>query len=63
MVISLNKHRLNKSLSERRFTSTCKVKLYNRLGDYPILGFAVLLLVLGWIYRPRQVDVSFKSRR
>lgn len=37
--------------------------LYNRLGDYPILGFAVLLLVLGWIYRPRKVDVSYKSRR
>ena len=37
--------------------------LYNRLGDYPILGFAVLLLILGWVYRPRKVDVSFKSRR
>ncbi|MEN8942172.1 apolipoprotein N-acyltransferase [Acinetobacter baumannii] len=37
--------------------------LYNRLGDYPILGFAILLLVLGWIYRPRKVDVSYKSRR
>ena len=37
--------------------------LYNRLGDYPILGFALLLLILGWVYRPRKVDVSFKSRR
>ena len=37
--------------------------LYNRLGDYPILIFAVLLLIIGWFYRPRQVDISFKSRR
>lgn len=37
--------------------------LYNRLGDWPILIFSILLLILGWIYRPRQVDVSFKSRR
>ncbi|CAM2860124.1 apolipoprotein N-acyltransferase [Acinetobacter celticus] len=37
--------------------------LYMRLSDWPILGFAVLLLILGWIYRPRKVDVSFKSRR
>ena len=37
--------------------------LYNRLGDWPILFFSVLLLILGWVYRPRQVDVSFKSRR
>jgi apolipoprotein N-acyltransferase len=37
--------------------------LYNRLGDWPILIFSVLLLILGWVYRPRKVDVSFKSRR
>ncbi|MDQ9913016.1 hypothetical protein RFY16_00995, partial [Acinetobacter baumannii] len=32
-------------------------------GDYPILGFAILLLVLGWIYRPRKVDVSYKFNK
>ncbi|QIO04782.1 apolipoprotein N-acyltransferase [Acinetobacter shaoyimingii] len=37
--------------------------LYSRLGDWPILIFSILLLILGWIYRPRQVDISFKSRR
>ena len=37
--------------------------LYTRLSDWPILLFSVLLLILGWIYRPRQVDISFKSRR
>lgn len=37
--------------------------LYMRLSDWPILGFSLLLLILGWIYRPRKVDVSFKSRR
>ena len=37
--------------------------LYNRLSDWPILIFSLLLLVVGWIYRPRKVDVSFKSRR
>ena len=37
--------------------------LYNRLGDWPILIFSVLLLILGWVYRPRKVDISFKSRR
>jgi apolipoprotein N-acyltransferase len=37
--------------------------LYNRLSDYPILIFSVLLLIIGWIYRPRKVDISFKSRR
>lgn len=37
--------------------------LYNRLSDYPILVFSGLLLVLGWHFRPRKVDVSFKSRR
>jgi apolipoprotein N-acyltransferase len=37
--------------------------LYMRLSDWPILGFSLLLLILGWIYRPRQVDISFKSRR
>ncbi len=37
--------------------------LYMRLSDWPILAFSLLLLLLGWIYRPRTVDVSFKSRR
>lgn len=37
--------------------------LYNRLSDWPILGFSLLLLLLGWHYRPKQVNVSFKSRR
>lgn len=37
--------------------------LYNRLGDWPILIFSGLLLLLGLRYRPRKVDVSFKSRR
>ena len=38
--------------------------LYTRLSDYPILIFSTLLLLLGWIYRPRKaIDVSFKSRR
>ena len=37
--------------------------LYTRLSDWPILGFSLLLLILGWIYRPKKVDISFKSRR
>lgn len=37
--------------------------LYNRLSDWPILIFSLLLLSVGWIYRPRKVDISFKSRR
>ncbi|MBF7682279.1 apolipoprotein N-acyltransferase [Acinetobacter sp. B5B] len=37
--------------------------MYSRLGDSPILLFSVILLVLGWYYRPRSIDVSFKSRR
>ena len=37
--------------------------LYTRLSDWPILGFSMFLLILGWIYRPRTVNVSFKSRR
>jgi len=36
---------------------------YTRFSDWPILAFALFLLILGWIYRPRVVDVSFKSRR
>ena len=36
---------------------------YTRFSDYPILGFSLFLLILGWIYRPKNVDVSFKSRR
>ena len=37
--------------------------LYMRLSDWPVLGFSLFLLILGWIYRPRKVDLSFKSRR
>lgn len=37
--------------------------LYTRLSDWPILAFSLLLLILGWIYRPKKVDISFKSRR
>lgn len=37
--------------------------LYTRLSDWPILILSLLLLIVGWIYRPRKVDVSFKSRR
>ncbi|OTG67524.1 apolipoprotein N-acyltransferase [Acinetobacter silvestris] len=36
---------------------------YTRFSDWPILGFSLFLLILGWIYRPKLVDVSFKSRR
>ena len=36
---------------------------YSRFSDWPILIFSGLLLLLGWFYRPRVVDVSFKSRR
>ena len=37
--------------------------LYNRLSDWPILIISLLLLLLGWFFRPKKVDVSFKSRR
>ncbi|MBP6353606.1 MAG: apolipoprotein N-acyltransferase, partial [Acinetobacter sp.] len=37
--------------------------LYNRVSDYPILFLSALLLLIGWIYRPRKVNISFKSRR
>lgn len=37
--------------------------LYNRLSDWPILILSLLLLILGWMFRPKKVDVSFKSRR
>lgn len=37
--------------------------LYMRLSDWPVLIFSALLLLLGWRFRPRHVDVSFKSRR
>ena len=37
--------------------------LYTRLSDWPILIFSALLLLLGWYFRPRKIDVSFKSRR
>lgn len=36
---------------------------YSRFSDWPILVFSGMLLLLGWFYRPRVVDVSFKSRR
>ncbi|MEK5754602.1 apolipoprotein N-acyltransferase [Acinetobacter variabilis] len=37
--------------------------LYMKLSDWPVLIFSVLLLLLGWRFRPRKVDISFKSRR
>lgn len=37
--------------------------MYTRLSDWPILGFSALLLIMGWFFRPRKVDISFKSRR
>lgn len=38
--------------------------LYSRVSDYPILILSILLLMLGWKYRPRPpADISFKSRR
>ena len=37
--------------------------LYNRLGDWPILGFSTLLLLLGLMFKPRVVDTSYKRRR
>jgi apolipoprotein N-acyltransferase len=37
--------------------------LYTRLSDWPVLIVSVLLLLLGLRFRPRKVDVSFKSRR
>ena len=37
--------------------------LYNRLSDWPILIISALLLLLGWFFRPKKIDVSFKSRR
>jgi apolipoprotein N-acyltransferase len=36
---------------------------YTRFSDYPILLLSLLLLILGWVYRPKAVDISFKSRR
>lgn len=37
--------------------------LYTRLSDWPVLIVSALLLLLGLAFRPRKVDVSFKSRR
>lgn len=37
--------------------------LYSYLSDWPVMIVSVLLLLLGWRYRPKVVDVSFKSRR
>ncbi len=37
--------------------------LYMRLSDWPVLIVSVLLLLLGWHFRPRKVNVAFKSRR
>ena len=37
--------------------------LYMKLSDWPVLIVSVLLLLLGLRFRPRKVDVSFKSRR
>lgn len=36
---------------------------YTRFSDWPILGLSLILLMMGWFFRPRVVDVSFKSRR
>ncbi|WP_266126172.1 apolipoprotein N-acyltransferase [Acinetobacter bereziniae] len=36
---------------------------YTRFSDYPILILSLLLLILGWFYRPKTVDISFKARR
>src|SRR5690606_8245009 len=37
--------------------------LYTKLSDWPVMMFSALLLLVGWRFRPRKVDVSFKSRR
>ncbi len=38
--------------------------LYMRLSDYPVLILSLLLLAIGWLFRPRpKADVSYKSRR
>lgn len=37
--------------------------LYSRVGDVPILLLSLLFLALGWYFRPKSVDVSFKKRR
>ncbi|ANF80913.1 apolipoprotein N-acyltransferase [Acinetobacter sp. NCu2D-2] len=37
--------------------------LYMRLSDWPMLIFSGILLLLGWRFRPRKVNVAFKSRR
>ena len=37
--------------------------LYTRLSDWPMLIFSALLLLLGLKFRPRKINVSFKSRR
>ena len=37
--------------------------LYTKLSDWPVMIFSALLLLVGWRFRPRKVDVSFKSRR
>ncbi len=37
--------------------------LYSYLSDWPVLILSGLLLILGWRYRPKVVDVSFKNRR
>lgn len=37
--------------------------LYTRLSDWPVLLFSLFLLLLGLKFRPRTIDVSYKSRR
>ena len=37
--------------------------LYTKFSDWPVMIFSALLLLVGWRFRPRKVDVSFKSRR
>lgn len=37
--------------------------LYSRFGDWIILSFCILLLLLGIIFKPRVVNTAFKKRR
>lgn len=37
--------------------------LYSRVGDIPILILSLLFLALGWYFKPKSIDVSFKKRR
>lgn len=37
--------------------------LYSRFGDWLILGFSLLLLILGMLFKPKVVNTAFKQRR